>query len=90
MLKRPRWLRGGLIRALRNAKASRYRTAMRRPSTVPLLESHLPGSLLRFIVAVGKVERTFDVFQVKAIYWPIARRWTANHDAGHVNRRPPS
>lgn len=45
LLKRPRWLRsqddrGYLIRALRTTQTTRYRAAMRRPSTFPLLESH--------------------------------------------------
>jgi RNA polymerase sigma-70 factor (ECF subfamily) len=43
VLKRPRIIRDGnergyLLRALRNAYASRYRTLARRPTTVPLLE----------------------------------------------------
>ncbi|HUE28404.1 MAG TPA: RNA polymerase sigma factor [Solirubrobacteraceae bacterium] len=46
VLKRPRLLRSGndvgyLLRALRNTHASRYRAAMRRPITVPLLETDL-------------------------------------------------
>src|SRR5436190_14818624 len=44
VLKRPRLLRsdddrGYLLRALRNTHTSRYRTAMRRPITVPLPEA---------------------------------------------------
>ncbi len=45
VLRRPRLLRsesdvGYLLRALRNTHANRQRTAMRRPITVPLLETH--------------------------------------------------
>ena len=48
LLRRPRLLRssddrGYLIRALRNTQVTRYRAAMRRPRTVPLLESHYDG-----------------------------------------------
>ncbi len=48
VLKRPRFLRDGnelsyLLRALRNTHASRYRTALRRPMTRPLVEDELPA-----------------------------------------------
>src|SRR5580700_5585800 len=44
VLKRPRLLRGDnnagyLLRALRNTHIARHRAAMRRPTTVPLIES---------------------------------------------------
>ena len=48
VLRRPRLLqsedpRGYLMRALRNTQATQYRAAMRRPTTVPLLESDFDG-----------------------------------------------
>jgi RNA polymerase sigma-70 factor (ECF subfamily) len=49
VLKRPRIIRRGnersyLLRALRNAHATSYRTFMRRPVTVPLLEDDAPAA----------------------------------------------
>lgn len=52
LLRRPRFLRsdhdrGYLVRALRNTHARRYHAAMRRPTTVPLLESYGEGQTSR-------------------------------------------